>query len=215
MSGPPYSDEELLPLSGIQHFYFCKRQWALIHVEQSWEESQRTAEGRVIHQRVDDPDFSEIRNGVTSLRSVHVVSRDLGLFGICDMVEYILKDGTMNIWPVEYKVGKPKIDDRDHIQLCAQCICLEEMYDTQIDVAYIYYHARRRRSEVKITEELRDLSDQMSAEMHSLFDKGLTPPPIKNKRCILCSLNNICMPSLGKTRGNVEFFIENILERKS
>jgi len=209
-----YSDDELLSLSGIQHFFFCKRQWALIHVEQSWQENKRTAEGRVVHKNVDDPDFHETRNGIRKLRSVKVVSKKLGLFGICDQIDVTEGTESTSMYPVEYKVGRPKSDDRDRVQLCAQCICLEEMYGTHISTAFMYYHDTRRRNEVEMTEELRNITKRTAEEMHYLYEKGITPPPVKSRRCDSCSLVDICMPLLGNDVCDVQRYIKRQIDAR-
>lgn len=121
-----YDDEDLLPLSGIQHFAYCERQWALIHIEKQWAENVRTVEGKQLHERVDDPYFNETRTNIKIVRSVPLVSRFLGLYGVADVIEY-QQTSYPSFRIVEYKRGKPKQDDRDEVQLCAQAICLEEM----------------------------------------------------------------------------------------
>ncbi|OQY88252.1 MAG: CRISPR-associated protein Cas4, partial [Anaerolineae bacterium UTCFX2] len=161
-----YSPDELLPLSGIQHFLFCRRQWALIHIEQQWKDNALTAEGRIMHNRADDPFFTETRNGVITTRSVPVVSYRLGLSGICDVVEFVTSPDGVKLpnrkglylpIPVEYKRGKPKRDPVDEAQVCAQAICLEEMLSTDIPRGYLFYGQTRHREEVELTSQLRTL----------------------------------------------------------
>jgi len=204
-----YGPDELLPLSGIQHFSFCRRQWALIHVERQWQENALTVEGKLLHDRADDPLFSETREGVIIARSMPVASYCLGLTGVCDVVEFtpspdgaILhgRSGSYLAAPVEYKRGKKKRDECDEVQLCAQAICLEEMLAIRISSAYLFYGQTRRRIQVGMTEELRDLVFRLSQEMHSYFEKGYTPKVKPSKKCKSCSLEDICMPSIqGKT----------------
>ncbi len=205
MSETTYSDDELLALSGIQHFYFCRRQWALIHIERQWEENQRTVEGHHIHERADDPFISETRGEVITSRAYPLVSYRLGLYGIADVIEYVRapdgivlpgRDGFWKVYPVEYKRGKPKIDERDEVQLCAQVMCLEEMLHTRIDKADFFYHEIRRRLHLTITKELRDLVISQSIEMHNLFHEGITPPATSSQNCKACSLVEICVPKL-------------------
>ncbi|MCC7555399.1 MAG: CRISPR-associated protein Cas4 [Methanoculleus marisnigri] len=207
MSPVRYTDEELLALSGIQHFCFCRRQWALIHVERQWEENLRTAEGHLIHQRVDDPFFNESRGDLIISRAVPLVSYAIGLYGVADVVEYIRSEsglslpGREGLWtmrPVEYKRGKPKIDERDEVQLCAQALCLEEMFDTRIDRGDFYYNEIRRRMPLLLSDELRERVYTLSEEMHALFAGGITPPAEVSRKCNLCSLQNVCMPKLTK-----------------
>ncbi|MCL4271131.1 MAG: CRISPR-associated protein Cas4 [Anaerolineales bacterium] len=200
-----YTQDDLLPLSGIQHFLFCRRQWALIHVEQQWKENALTAEGRIMHKRADDPFFTETRNGIVTARSVPVASYRLGLSGVCDVVEFISssdgvrllnRDGLYLPTPIEYKRGKEKHDHSDETQLCAQAMCLEEMLSTPIPQGYLYYGETRHRVEIEFTPELRTLVQDMSAEMHNYFSRGYTPKVKTHKGCRSCSLADVCLPVL-------------------
>ena len=200
-----YQPDELLPLSGIQHFCFCRRQWALIHVEQQWQENVLTVEGKLMHERADNPFFSEVRKGVIIARAMPVASYRLGLNGVCDVVEFTPSQDGVNLpgrqgrfqpAPVEYKHGKEKQDESDEAQLCAQAICLEEMLSTNIPVGYLYYGELRHRVEVELTDELRKLVYKMSEEMHAYFERGYTPQVKPSKACRACSLEEICMPAL-------------------
>ena len=203
-----YRPDQLLPLSGIQHFVFCRRQWALIHVERQWQENALTAEGRILHQRVDDPFFTEKRKGILISRALSVASYSLGLTGICDVVEFTAAEGPEGVplpgrqglyqpAPVEYKQrGKEKHDPCDAAQLCAQAICLEEMLLTTIPCGYLYYAQTRHRVAVELTEELRTLVAKMAAEMHQYFERGYTPNVRASKACRACSLADLCLPTL-------------------
>ncbi|MDD3932565.1 MAG: CRISPR-associated protein Cas4 [Methanoculleus sp.] len=216
MSRVRYTDEELLALSGIQHFCFCRRQWALIHVERQWEENQRTTEGRLVHQRVDDPFFTESRGDVVISRAFPLISYTLGLYGVADVIEYIRSEdgvplpGREGLWtmrPVEYKRGKPKIDERDEVQLCAQAICLEEMFGVHIGRGDFYYNEVRRRVPLLLSAGLRDRVCSLSEEMHDLFAKGITPPADASRKCNLCSLQNVCVPKLTKKNLSVRGYV--------
>jgi len=200
-----YQPDELLPLSGIQHFCFCRRQWALIHIERQWHENVLTVEGKLLHNRVDNPFFTEARKGVIITRSMPVASYRLGLYGVCDVVEFTQspdgvnlygRDGSFQPAPVEYKRGKPKKNRCDEVQLCAQAICLEEMMSIQITFGYLYYGEIRHRVEIELTDELRQLISKYSEEMHSYFERGYTPKVKPSKACKSCSLEDICMPGL-------------------
>jgi len=173
-----YPTEDWLPLSGIQHFVFCRRQWALIHIEQQWQENALTAEGRIMHKRVDDPFFTEKRTGVIVARSVPVSSPLLGLSGVCDVVEFTQskdgvqlpgRDGYFQSTPVEYKRGREKNDPCDEAQLCAQAMCLEYMLAVSIPVGYLYYARTRHRVTVELTEQLRALLVKAADEMHAYY----------------------------------------------
>jgi CRISPR-associated exonuclease Cas4 len=202
---PEYTTDELLPLSGIQHFLFCRRQWALIHIEQQWQENALTAEGRIMHKRADDPFFTETRNGVITARSVPVASYRLGLVGVCDVVEFtesaegVQLPGRVGRYvpaPVEYKRGKEKHDHSDEAQLCAQAICLEEMLAVTIPQGFLFYGETHHRVEVEITAELRALVKKMADEMHNYFQSGYTPRVKPSKACRSCSLADVCLPEL-------------------
>ncbi len=202
---PDYSPDDLLPLSGIQHFCFCRRQWALIHIENQWRENVLTVEGRQLHRRVNDPYFTEVRKGVITARYMPVVSYRLGLTGICDVVEFIETPGGVHIhgrqgtWlaaPVEYKRGHKKREPVDEVQLCAQAICLEEMLSLQIPKGYLYYGETRHRVDVELTSELRTLVEDMAREMHSYLERKHTPKVKPSKACRSCSLVDICLPVL-------------------
>jgi len=200
-----YTTDDLLPLSGIQHFVFCRRQWALIHVERQWQDNLLTAEGKLLHQRVDNPYFNETRKELITARSVPVASYRLGLVGICDMVEFTEspegvrlpgREGLYLAAPVEYKRGHEKPDPCDEAQLCAQAMCLEEMLVVRIPSGYLYYGETRHRVEVELSFELRKLVQEMSTEMHAYFSRGYTPKVRTSKTCRSCSLADICLPAL-------------------
>lgn len=204
-----YTPDELLPLSGIQHFCFCRRQWALIHVERQWQENVLTVEGRQLHERVDDPFFREVRGGVITARAMPVASYRLGLHGVCDVVEFTPSEdgvslhghtGTYLAAPVEYKRGHEKHDHSDEAQLCAQALCLEEMLSTHIPQGWFYYGEIRHRVEVELTDELRGLVKKIAEEMHAYFRRGYTPQVKPSRACASCSLQDICLPEL---QGNV------------
>ena len=216
-----YTPDELLPLSGIQHFLFCRRQWALIHVEQQWKENTLTAEGRIMHKRADDPFFTEARKGVILTRSVPIASYRLGLSGVCDLVEFtqspdgVRLRGREDLYlpaPVEYKRGKPKRDPVDEAQLCAQAICLEEMLAVHIPSGYLYYGQTRHRIAVELTSELRDLVRSISEEMHAYFQRGYTPRVKTSKACRSCSLADICLPVLQEKTTPASKYIRQQIE---
>jgi CRISPR-associated exonuclease Cas4 len=200
-----YMPEELLPLSGIQHFLFCRRQWALIHVERQWQENVLTTEGKLLHDRADKPFLSDVREGIITTRSMPIASYRLGLFGVCDVVEFIPspegirlpnREGEYMPAPIEYKRGHEKKDQSDQAQLCAQAMCLEEMLSVTMPYGYLYYHEIRHRVEIKLTNELRDLVLKISKEMHSHFERGHTPRVKPSRACKSCSLQNVCLPVL-------------------
>ncbi len=186
-----YSDSELLPLSAVQHYVFCPRQCALIHIEHQWSENRITAEGRAMHDRVDRPEH-EMRDGVRMEYAVPIRSLRLGLVGKADVVEFH-PDGS--ILPVEHKRGRPKPDHCDWVQLCAQAICLEEMLSTRIEEGAMFYGQPRRRQRVVFTPELRAETENTARAVHELILSGNTPlPDYDRKKCAACSLLDICMP---------------------
>ncbi|MGB4007446.1 MAG: CRISPR-associated protein Cas4, partial [Bacillota bacterium] len=196
-----YDEDSLLPLSGIQHIAFCERQWALIHVEQQWAENVRTVEGRQMHERAHNPWLADYDSDHIVSRSVPLISHRLGLSGQADVVEFwpvgegvdggAPLPGREGLWipkPVEYKRGRPKGDDRDEVQLCAQAMCLEEMLGAKITEGDLYYGQTRRRQRVTLDDVLRNRVEQLCLRMHELFDCGCTPPAAQGRRCSLCSL---------------------------
>lgn len=200
-----YTPDEFLPLSGLQHFVFCRRQWALIHVERQWQDNALTVEGKLLHKQVDKPFFTESRRGVVVTRSVPIASYRLGLSGVCDVVEFTASTDGVNLpgreglylpTPVEYKRGREKQGPSDEAQLCAQALCLEEMLSVTIPFGYLFYGETRHRVGVELTSELRGLVYSMTTEMHAYFKRGYTPRVKKSKACRSCSLADICLPEL-------------------
>lgn len=217
-----YEEEDLLALSGIQHFAFCERQWGLIHIENQWVENVRTVEGKNLHQRVDDPYFSETRNNVKIVRSVPIRSHTLGLYGVADVIELHLHSSQTSDLPeedslirysiVEYKRGRPKTDDRDEVQLCAQAICLEEMLSLSIEYGYLYYGETKHRHRVEFSNCLRNRVKELAEKMHILYTKGETPPAKYMKQCKNCSLINICIPGITKLNKRAEKYLSCLLD---
>jgi CRISPR-associated exonuclease Cas4 len=219
-----YSDADLLPLSGIQHFAFCRRQWALIHLEQQWQENLLTFGGREMHERADDPFFTESRGRVIVARSLPLVSYRLGLYGIADVVEFeqdetgVTLQGRRGRWlphPVEYKYGKPKRDDRDFVQVCAQGICLEEMFTITVVAGDLYYGRIRKRETVKFDQELRERVAELATEMHQAFAAGLTPRAEVTPACKKCSLLEMCLPELAVKRSVSRYLTEALRDTDS
>ncbi len=193
-----YTEEEYIQLSGIQHFAFCRRQWALIHVEQQWAENYQTTAGILMHKKAHDEMSVEKRGDLIIMRGLRISSRQLGLSGQCDVV------------PVEYKRGTEKDGSEDAVQLCAQAICLEEMFLTDIPKGYLFYGENKRRTEVIFDMTLRGQVEKLCEEMHTLYKKGNTPKVKTSKKCRSCSLKDLCLPKLNK-KLNVERYIADRL----
>lgn len=215
-----YEEDDYLMLSGIQHFAFCRRQWAMIHIEQQWAENYRTTAGELMHRKAHDEGSFEKRGNLLTVRGLRISSHELGLSGQCDVVEFHQNkngvalfgyDGTWNPVPIEYKHGVPKENNADELQLCAQAICLEEMFQTDIPEGFLYYGENRRRSRIEFTDALREDVKKISREMHDLFQKGHTPNVKPTKQCKACSLENLCLPKLQKAV-NVRAYIEQFLK---
>ena len=207
-------------ISGLQHFRFCRRQWALIHIEQQWAENLRTVEGELMHERAHDEGLRESRGDTIITRSLRVYSLTLGLSGQCDVVEFRRStqgvplaghDGLWLPYPVEYKRGKPKDDGCDELQLCAQAMCLEEMLCCDISDGALYYGENRRRARVEFTKELRNEVRDCAEQMHALYRRGYTPEVKPTKACNACSLKELCVPKLFKT-GTVAEYIRKSAE---
>lgn len=215
-----YREDEYLLLSGIQHFKFCRRQWALIHIEQQWADNVHTVVGELMHQKAHDPYLTEKRKDVLVTRALPISSKMLGISGECDVVEFHKKDsgvklhghrGFYQIYPIEYKKGKPKETEEDILQLAAQVMCLEEMFCTEISEGALFYGEIRRRESVKISKELREQVADMVKEMHQYYERKYTPHVKYSKRCNSCSLKDLCIPRIGKAT-SVEKYISEALE---
>lgn len=214
-----YNEEDYLMLSGLQHFSFCMRQWALIHIEQQWAENYKTTAGELMHKKAHDEGSLEKRGDLLIARGLRIASRELGLSGQCDVVEFHQSgdgidlfgyDGRWNPLPIEYKHGVPKENREDELQLCAQAICLEEMFQTNISAGFLYYGENRRRSNIIFDENLRNEVKKASDEMHQLFHKGYTPKVKPSKQCNSCSLKNLCLPKLQKSVKVSTYIEQNI-----
>lgn len=206
-----FTEDQLLPLSALQHLIFCPRQCALIHLEQAWAENQFTAEGRIMHNRAHDaPD--ESRAGVRITHGLPVRSLSLGISGQCDAVEFH-DDDDHNIIVIEYKRGKPKSHSADEVQLCAQALCLEEMLKTTIPLGYLFYGQKKRRTEILFTDTLRELTLETAKQLHALIASRKTPTAKRERKCDACSLLEICMPdALRLKRGAAAWFNKMIRE---
>ena len=221
-----YDDDQMLMLSGIQHYMYCPRQWALIHIEQQWDENRLTAEGHLLHENVDNPAYRQKNGDVITLRAVHVASHALGLYGIMDAIELLPSDCATNTithprypghwkpYPIEYKRGHRKPDERDEVQLAAQVICLEEMYGIHIPEAALFYHETRHRESVKIDEPLRKLTFELIEAMHRIFESGFTPRAEVRRGCRSCSLVDICAPELTK-KTSVAYYLKKTLDEET
>ena len=204
-------ESELLPLSGLQHFVFCKRQFALIHIEQLWNENVQTAKGRILHKKTHKVGSTNDTPNKRTVRAMPLRSLRLGVTGITDVVEFYKKDKTWIPYPVEYKHGRPKSHRADEIQLCAQAISLEEMMNCHIPVGAIYYGKNKKRLIIEFDKQLRDLTIQTAIDMHKLFKQGITPHPIYGKYCESCSLEQMCCPKILGKQHNIDSWIQSKL----
>ena len=209
-----YSEEDFLQLSGLQHFKFCRRQWALIHVENQWAENFRTTDGAILHENAHNGDFTESRGNLIITRDMRIFSRTLGVSGACDVLEFhrgengIPLKGKKGLWqpyPVEYKRGRPKESSMDALQLCGQAMCLEEMLCCEIPKGALYYGEPRRCAEVAFTPELRQEVRELLAQMHGLYSRGHTPRVKPTKSCNACSLKELCLPKLMRGRSVADY----------
>lgn len=214
-----YAEDDYLMISGIQHFRFCKRQWALIHIEQQWAENEHTVIGELMHKKAHDPYLTEKRRDTIIARALPVASREMGVTGECDVVEFHRCEdgirlhghrGNFSVYPIEYKKGKPKITEEDKLQLAAQAMCLEEMFSTQIPKGALFYGETKRREIVEITEELRSEVRETFQEMHQYYERRYTPKVKMGKNCTSCSLKELCMPRLAKI-GSVKNYMDQVL----
>jgi len=195
-----YSEDDLLPISALQHVVFCERQCALIHVERVWDENLFTAEGRIMHERVHERD-SESRGDVRIERGLPLRSLKLGLIGKADVVEFHRTDERGWLpFPVEYKRGKPKADDCDKVQLCAQALCIEEMLGVEVSEGSLFYGKTRRRLDVTFDHTLREKTEKAAVKVREMIRNGMTPKADYTKKCKSCSLEGHCMPMLSRKR---------------
>jgi CRISPR-associated exonuclease Cas4 len=197
-----YSEDDLIQLSALQHLVFCERQCALIHIEQLWTENLFTAEGRIMHDKVDTANH-ESRGSIRIDYGVPMRSLRLGLIGKADVVEFHrLDDGTWIPFPVEYKRGRPKMDDCDKVQLCAQAICLEEMLNVDVKRGALFYGRTRRRENIVFDYKLRIETEDAARKVHALIESGMTPKAEYSKKCKKCSLCELCMPKVNSKASN-------------
>ena len=215
-----YKEEDYLQLSGIQHYEFCIRQWALIHIENIWVENYLTATGRVLHNKVHGSSGFEKRGNIIIARSIKISSKRLGISGECDVVEFHSNskgvplngyEGLYLPYPVEYKRGKPKQNNCDRLQLCAQAMCLEEMLCCRIDKGALFYGEPRRRETVEFDNEIRDTIIKITRDMHLLYNRQHTPKVKTGEYCKSCSIKDICLPKLLKKEKSVKEYLEDSL----
>ncbi len=218
-----FKEEDYLQLSGLQHFRFCRRQWALIHIENQWAENFRTVDGSLMHEKAHESGSSESRGDLLIVRGLAVHSSSLGVSGQCDVVEFrrnpdgILLQNREGLWqpfPVEYKRGKPKENNADSLQLCGQAMCLEEMLCCAIPEGALFYGETRRRLSVPFTQELRGQVQGLLTEMHDLFRKQYTPKVKPSKSCNACSLKELCLPKLMRVK-KVSAYLSGAMEESS
>ena len=195
-------EDDFIPISALQHYLYCPRQCALIHLEQQWVENRLTAEGRVLHERADVPK-TERRRGVRTVSAIPLADAVLGITGKADIVEFHEgdSDGSARVVPIEYKRGRPKAHRADEVQLCAQALCLESMLNRTVDLGALFYGQTRRRKEVIFDPDLRMLTVNTIRRTRAMFDSGRTPPASYEKtRCDACSLIDLCQPRLPSGR---------------
>lgn len=204
-------------MSGLQHFKFCRRRWALIHIEHQWAENYRTVDGSLLHHNAHDKGFHESRGDLLITRGMNVFSATLGVSGECDVVEFHRgaegvplhgRDGLWQPYPVEYKRGAPSERSGDSLQLCGQAMCLEEMLCCSIPEGALYFGETRRRVTVSFTEELRQSVRGQLEEMHQLYQRGYTPKVKPTKACGACSLKELCLPGLLRIKPVADYLAE-------
>ena len=237
-----YAEDDFLQLSGIQHFVYCRRQWALIHIENQWAENGRTTDGKWFHEKAHDAQSREKRGDLLIARGLYIHSWELGLSGQCDVVEFhrcgretnsyaaaceagdasqateegVPLKGMDGLWvpyPIEYKRGTAKPTRCDEVQVCAQAMCLEEMYCCHIPKGALYYGENRRREEVALDGELRQQVKDAVSEMHALYRRGRTPGAKRSKGCNACSLKEICLPELERV-STVSSYMRNLIDQE-
>ncbi len=221
-----YQEDDLLPISALQHLLFCERRAALIHLEGLWNENLFTAEGRILHDRAHDLG-TDVRSDVRTARGLRLRSLALGLSGTADVVEFYRLSGDKDeagvrlqdvdgLWrpmPVEYKRGRLRREEGYEIQLCAQALCLEEMLSTPVTRGALYYGKTRRRLEIELDGTLRKATEQAAARLHELIDSRVTPTAAHQRKCESCSLVEACLPTaLNKRRSARRYLAKAISE---
>ncbi len=206
------TEEDLIMLSALQHYVFCPRQCALIHIEQIWSESGLTAEGRIMHEKVHEQD-RESRGNIRIEYGLPLRSLKLGLIGKADVVEFHRLDkNTWQPFPVEYKRGKPKPDHCDLIQICAQAMCLEEMLSVPVPKGAIFYGRTRHRLDVSFDVAVRNETEEVAKQARQLISSAVTPPPVFEKRCKSCSLVEECLPKTIGKKTSVKRYLTRMVE---
>ena len=211
----PFEEKDFLALSALQHILFCKRQCALIHIEQLWVENRFTAEGRIMHERVDRGDQTD-RGNIRIEYSLPLKSSMLGISGKADVVEFHRQDGSQRQWmpfPVEYKRGQPKKDLSDKVQLCAQAFCLEEMLDVRIKSGALFYGKTRRRLDVAFDDELRNQTINAAVQLHEMVSSGITPSPEYTKKCDACSFISLCLQKAIEKKRTVTSWMKRMIQK--
>lgn len=216
-----FAEDDYLLISGIQHFRFCRRQWALIHIEDQWAENVRTVEGQALHRKAHDASARERRGDLLIVRGMRVASTRLGITGACDVVEFRRdpkgvplhgEEGLYLPFPIEYKHSTARTDGADELQLCAQAMCLEEMLVCEIPEGALFHGETRRRQPVRFTPELRAEVEACIAQMRELWQRGHTPRVRPTKACNACSLKELCLPKLLRQRSVTAYLRERMEE---
>jgi len=206
---PPttFSEDDLLPVSALQHLLFCERQCALIHIEGLWAENRLTVEGRYLHEKAHEG-TGETRAGVRIARGLTIRSFRLGIVGVTDVVEFQEREDGLAAtpFPVEYKRGRPKAHDADRVQLCAQALCLEETLSVSVPAGALFYGRPRRREEVRFDGRLRALTEDAARRLHALIASRRTPPAVKERKCDRCSLLHVCLPEAMERASAARYF---------
>lgn len=207
-----FSEDQLLPISALQHLLFCERQCALIHIEGQWAENRFTVEGHHVHRKAHEGP-NEKRDAVRMARGLPLRSFQLGLIGVADVVEFrpSVPGGPAVPFPVEYKRGKPKSHDADRVQLCAQALCLEEMRGVVIAAGALFYGKTRRRHRVTFDKALRDLTEQTCVRLHALIASDATPRAVREPKCDRCSLFELCLPHAMGVRRSASGYLTRAL----
>jgi CRISPR-associated exonuclease Cas4 len=218
-----YTEDDLVPLSALQHLLFCERQCALIHVEQQWVENLYTAEGRIMHERVDSG-RSESRGNVRIASGLPLRSLRLGLVGKADVVEFHREEGetgrgrassaSWRPFPVEYKRGRPKKEAWDKVQLCAQALCLEEMLGVEVPKGALFYGKTRRRVDVVFDADLRRETEEAALHLHALIASGATPRASYDDKCEACSFLSLCLPKATTGRRSVARYLAEVMREQ-
>lgn len=205
-----YNEDELLPISALQHLIFCPRRAALIYLEGVWSDNEFTVDGIQQHETV-HAEGARSQKGIREIRTLPLRSLKLGLVGIADVVEIGELAGHMTVFPVEHKRGRLRHERGYEVQLCAQALCLEELLEVPVHAGALFFWETRRRLTIDLDQELREETEVAAVELHRLLSGDATPPAVPGRRCSKCSLVELCIPRVSSRRRKAADYVKALV----